>query len=54
MRTACIVKPMEFHTLEQRDVIGKFDDGRISPDGRGVLTSEVKHRTHILKRLNQC
>ena len=54
MKTECLVKPMEFHALEQRDVIGKFDGGPISSDGGGVLLREVEHRTHILKRLSQC
>ena len=54
MQTECTVKPMEFHALEQRDVIGKFDGGPISSDGGGVLLREVEHRTHMLKRLSQC
>ena len=45
MQTECTVKPMEFHALEQRDVIGKFDGGPISSDGGGVLLREVEHRT---------
>ena len=54
MKTECIVKPMEFHALEQRNVIGKFGGGPISSDGGGVLLREVEHRTHILKRLSEC
>ena len=54
MKTECILNLMEFHALEQRDVIGKFDGGPISSDGGGMLLREVEHRTHILKRLSQC
>ena len=54
MQTECIVKPMEFHPLNHREVIGKFDGGPISSDGGGVLLREIEHRTHILKYLSQC
>jgi hypothetical protein len=45
---------MEFHGLGRREVIGKFDGGKISSDGGGVLLREVENRRHILKRLSRC
>jgi hypothetical protein len=42
---------MDFHGLGRRGVMGRFDGGRISSDGGGVLLREVEERTHILKRL---
>lgn len=54
MKTECKPKQMEFHSLGRRAVVGKFDGGRISSDGGGVLLREVEHRTHILKRLAGC
>jgi hypothetical protein len=54
MQTECSAPQLEFHGLERRAVIGKFDGGQISSDGGGVLLREVEQRTRILKRLSQC
>jgi len=54
MRTECNTERMEFHGLGRRTVVGRFDGGRISSDGGGVLLREVERRTHILKRLAEC
>jgi len=54
MNTECTLDQLEFHGLEKRDVIGKFNGGKISSDGGGVLLREVEKRTHILKRLADC
>jgi len=54
MRTECNTEQLEFHGLGRRRVVGKFDGGKISSDGGGVLLREVEQRTHILKRLAGC
>lgn len=54
MKTECNTKQLEFHALERREVIGKFDGGAISSDGGCILLREVEKRTGILKRLAEC
>ncbi len=54
MKTECTPEQMEYHGLGRREVIGKFDGGKISSDGGGLLLREVEKRTHILKRLSAC
>lgn len=54
MKTECTPDQMEFHVLGRREVLGKFDGGKISSDGGGLLLREIEKRTHILKRLSQC
>ena len=34
-------KQLEFHALGRREVIGRFDGGRITSDGGGLLLREV-------------
>jgi len=53
MTTQCISPQLEFHTLNQREVIGRFDGGQISSDGGGLLLREVEQRTGVLNRLAQ-
>ena len=54
MNTECNAEQLEFHGLGKRQIIGKFDGGRISSDGGGLLLRETEQRTHILKRLAAC
>ena len=51
METECITEQMEFQQLGVRAVVGRFDGGKISSDGGGLLLREVESRFHILKRL---
>ncbi len=54
MRTECTAGQLEFHGLKRRRVVGRFNGGRISSDGGGLLLREVERRTHVLKRLAEC
>jgi len=54
METQCIQEQMVFQQLGRREVIGRFDGGRISSDAGGVLLREVEKRSGILKRLAAC
>lgn len=54
MSTACTPDQFEFHALGSREVVGRFDGGRISSDGGGLLLREVDQRIGLLHRLANC
>ncbi|MCC5886790.1 MAG: IS1380 family transposase, partial [Gammaproteobacteria bacterium] len=54
MKTECIPDQLEFHTLGRREVVGRFDGGRISSDGGGTLLRETDVRLGLLQRLADC
>lgn len=54
METKCKPEQLEFHSLGRREVIGRFDGGRISSDGDGLLLREVDKRIGLLDRLAGC
>lgn len=54
MPTQCTPKQLQFHALGRRDVIGRFDGGRITSDAGGVLLRETDLRLGVLDRLARC
>ena len=54
MKTQCTVEQLELHALGRRSVTGRFDGGRISSDGGGVLLREVDRRTGVTARVSRC
>ena len=54
MPTQCTPTQLQFHALERRDVIGRFDGGRITSDAGGVLLRETDLRLGVLDRLARC
>ena len=54
MRTECNPNQLEFHALGRRSVVGRFDGGRITSDGGGLLLREVDARIGLMERLTQC
>lgn len=54
MRTECNPEQLEFHALGRRAVLGRFDGGRITSDGGGLLLREVDKRLGLLDRLATC
>lgn len=43
MKTECTPEQLEFHGLKKRDVIGKFNCGKITSDAGGLLLREVEN-----------
>ncbi len=54
MKSECKPKQFEFHALGRREVVGRFDGGRISSDGGGLLLREVDARIGLMRRLADC
>lgn len=54
MKTQCIQEQMAFQQLGRREVIGRFDGGKISSDAGGLLLREVEERLGIVKRFSEC
>ncbi|HHM04813.1 MAG TPA: IS1380 family transposase, partial [Gammaproteobacteria bacterium] len=54
MKTECTPEQLAFQSLGRREVIGRFDGGRITSDGVGLLLREVDHRIGLLDRLAEC
>ena len=54
MTTQCNPDQLEFHALGRRTVVGRFDGGRISSDGGGLLLREADLRIGLMARLARC
>ena len=54
MTTECSSAQLEFHALGSREVVGRFDGGRLTSDGGGLLLREVDQRIGLLHRLAGC
>ena len=54
MATECNQECFEFHPLNQRQGVGRFDGGAITRDGSGLLLREVEKRTAIMERFASC
>ena len=54
MTTECKPEQLEFHALGRREVVGRFDGGRITSDGGGLLLREMDLRLGLMSRLAGC
>ncbi len=54
MTTECNRLSFAFHPLGRRDVVARFDGGRITSDAGGLLLREVERETGILRRFAAC
>ena len=54
MKTECTAESSSFHAYGRRDVVARFDGGRITSDGGGLLLRETERVTGILRQFAAC
>ncbi len=54
MKAECNQESFEFQALGGRDVAGRFDGGRITSDGGGLLLRETEQATGIIGQFAAC
>ena len=54
MNTECTATQLEFQSLGRRRISGRFDGGRLTSDGGGLLLREVEGRLDLFARLAGC
>ena len=54
MSTKCNQPSFSFQALGRRQVVGRFDGGRITSDGGGLLLRETDRVTGLIPQLAQC
>ena len=54
MSTQCTPAQLEFHGFGRRGVVARFDGGRLTSDGGGVLLREVERRLGLMDRIARC
>ncbi len=54
MGTECNTESLAFHPLSRRDVVARFDGGRITSDAGGLLLRETERQTGILRQFSAC
>jgi hypothetical protein len=52
--TECTQSNFEFHALDRREVVARFDGGDMTTDAGGLLVREVDRRLHLTDRLATC
>ncbi len=54
MSTQCTPPSLEFHAFGRRQVVGRFDAGRLTSDGGTILLREVDRRLGLMGRVAGC
>ena len=54
MATQCTPAQLEFHGFGRRGVVARFDGGRLTSDGGGMLLREVDRRLGLMARIARC
>ena len=54
MTTPCPPSPLSFHPVGRREVVGRFEAGRLTSEAGGILLRDVDQRLGLMPRLAAC
>jgi len=54
MDTQCSQRTFGFQHLGQREIVARFDGGRVTSDGRGILLRQIEERFGFIERFATC
>jgi hypothetical protein len=54
MSTQCTPTQLEFHSIDRREIVARFDGGNITSDAGGLLLREVERRCGIIRGFASC
>ena len=54
MITECTQRTLAFHGCGGRDIVARFDGGRVTSDGGGLLLREVEDRFGFIRKFAAC
>ena len=54
METECTQQAFGFHEVGGREIVARFDGGRVTSDGGGILLREIEERFRFVERFAAC
>lgn len=54
MKTECTQRAFDFHAVGGREIVARFDGGRVTSDGGALLLREVEERFGFIERFAAC
>ena len=54
METQCTQRAFGFHEVGGREIVARFDGGRVTSDGGGILLREIEERFRFVERFAAC
>ncbi len=54
METQCTQRSFGFQQVGGREIVARFDGGRVTSDGGGILLREIEERFHLVERFAAC
>jgi hypothetical protein len=54
VQTQCTQRTFGFQQLGGREIVARFDGGRVTSDGGGILLREIEERFHLVEKFAAC